>query len=115
MIIDSHVHLDNYYYNQRIPLEKRLFNLKKIMKTNNISKSIIIADIDGGENGPSMQELVKLLKNEKNILLVGTIKITKHNQKDLNELRDLLVKKRIIGIKLYPGYENFYPFENLKF
>lgn len=106
MIIDSHVHLD-VYTTKFIGLKERIADLKKIMKDNQISKSIILADAESKLT--SMKELVLALNNEKDLLLVGTIKISNYNQKDLEEIETLLKEKKIIGIKLYPGYEPFYP------
>lgn len=108
MIIDVHTHLD-IFTTKEFPLKKRIFDLKKIMKENKISKSIILATTDTGSKAPSMKELILEIENEKNLLLIGTIKITDYNEKDLNELEGFLMKKKIIGIKLYPGYEPFYP------
>ena len=110
MIIDSHIHLDNYS-ERNLSLAKRLENLKKIMKQNNIAKAVIIASMEEDEEHPSMEVLLKLLEKEKNLFLVGTISITKSNEKKLRRLNELLSKKKIIGIKLYPGYEKFYPYD----
>ncbi len=106
MIIDSHTHLE-VYTDSIIPPEKRVSNLKEIMKKTGISKSIILTDVE--DNRLSSEEILKLIKNEPDLLLVGTIKITKHSNKDIKRLRELLSSKKIIGIKLYPGYEDFYP------
>lgn len=106
MIIDSHTHLD-VYTNKIIPPGKRVSNLKKIMKEGGISKSIVLVDIE--KNSLSVEKLISLLKNEKDILLVGGAKITGISDKDIKKFRELLLNKKIIGIKLYPGYEEFYP------
>lgn len=106
MIIDSHVHLE-VYTDSIIPPEKRVSNLKEIMKKSGISKSIILTDIE--DNSLSNEDVLNLIKDEKDILQVGTIKITNYKNNDIKKLRQLLLDKKIIGIKLYPGYEEFYP------
>ncbi len=106
MIIDSHVHLE-VYTNSIIPPEKRVSNLKEIMKKTGISKSIILTDLE--DNRLSSEEILNLIKNEPDLLLVGAAKITNYSNKDIKKLRKLLINKKIIGIKLYPGYEDFYP------
>jgi uncharacterized protein len=106
MIIDSHVHLE-VYTDKEIAPKKRIENLKKIMMHCKISKSIVLTDIE--DNSLSMDEIISLLKNEKDILLVGTIRTKSVSHKEIKRLRNLLIDKKIIGIKLYPGYEEFYP------
>lgn len=106
MIIDSHTHIE-IYTKAKIPPAERISNLKKIMKESGISKSIILTDNE--EGCLSMDEILDLLKNEKDILLVGTIRVANHTDKDIVRLRELIKDKKIIGIKLYPGYEDFYP------
>ncbi len=106
MIIDSHVHLD-VYTDKMISPAKRISNLKEIMKKSKISKSIVLSDIE--HNSLPIDDLLVLLKNEKDIFLVGGIKVTNISDKDIKKLRELIINKKIIGIKLYPGYEEFYP------
>ena len=106
MIIDSHVHLD-VYTDKIISPVKRISNLKEIMKKSKISKSIVLNDIE--DNSLSIDDLLVLLKNEKDIFLVGGVRVTNISDKDIKKLRELILNKKIIGIKLYPGYEEFYP------
>ena len=108
MIIDSHTHID-MYTEEKIPVSERIPNLKKIMKDSGITKSIILTDMEDG--CLSMNEILFLIKDEKDILLAGTIKVTNHTDNDIAKLRELIKNKKIIAIKLYPGYEDFYPID----
>jgi predicted TIM-barrel fold metal-dependent hydrolase len=110
MIIDSHTHLD-VYSNKLIPLKERIGNLKKNLKKNSISKAVVIASLEEDNYHPSMKELVTALENEKDLVLIGTISIDNLSKSKLTELEFFLKNKRIRGVKLYPGYERFYPFD----
>jgi uncharacterized protein len=109
MIINSHIHLD-IYTDKNISMKNRISNLKKIMKNSKIDKSIVIASLDDntGKMG-IMKELVPYIEKEKDLFLIGTLPIKKYTNKDIKELEKLILKKKIIGVKIYTGYEDFFP------
>lgn len=109
MIIDSHVHIDVYPKNINNPADM-LSNLKKIMKKSGIAKAVILETFaDKNEKVVRIDELLSMLKCEPDFFVIGTVKITEYTKKDLMKLRDLLAKKKIIAIKIYPAYEPIYP------
>src|SRR3989344_3032966 len=108
MIIDAHIHIDQYGDSFKSHKE-RLDNLKILLKKAKVNKAILIQDIEAKGNPLTTKEILDLIKKEKNIYVVGAVKITHHAKKDLQELEQNLKEKKIIGIKLYPGYEPFYP------
>ena len=109
MVIDAHAHL-SVFSGKLIPLKERVNNLKTLMKKNKISKSLILSGMEESEHYPSIKELLMVLKNKPNLLLIGTVNITSpNNYNKIKELRILLKEKKIIGLKLYPGYQAFYP------
>ncbi|MBU0471334.1 MAG: amidohydrolase family protein [Nanoarchaeota archaeon] len=110
MIIDTHTHID-IYQGEIISPEKRLENLKRDMKEAGVNKAIILTDIEAKSKVLKEEEISSLIEKEKDIFLAGTIKVTNYTQKDLDKLDRLLREKKIIAIKLYPGYEEFYPYE----
>lgn len=110
MIIDSHTHLETFE-GKYIKPKQRLLDLKKSMKKAKVGKAIILQDIKAKFPVLSAEQILELIKNEKNLFLVGTISILRHTKKDIKKLDNLIEEKSIIGIKLYPGYESFYPFD----
>src|SRR3989344_5314989 len=109
MVIDAHAHL-SVFSGKLIPLKERVENLKRIMQKNKISKSLILSGMEESAYYPSIKELLVVLKNEPNLLLIGTVNMGSPNLSNkAKELRLLLKEKKIIGLKLYPGYQAFYP------
>jgi predicted TIM-barrel fold metal-dependent hydrolase len=105
MVIDCHTHAYT---------EEELQKLQSSMKKAGIDKSIIFywpfEDWDIKTKMPSMSEISYRISKYPNLFLVGSIHVinNKKFKNDLKELDILLTKKKIIGIKLYTGYEHFY-------
>jgi len=107
MLIDCHVHA---YTKEEI--KKLLLS----MEENQIGKAVIMywPNIDGLKNPvlktPPLNEVLENIKNYPNLFLAGSIRVTDEKNFDtqLKELENALVKKKIIGVKLYLGYEHFF-------
>lgn len=108
MIIDCHVHLDRYGEGPIEPKE-RLAALKKGMQEANVAQAIILQDIEAPQKTLSADDIISLIKDESQFSVVGTIKLTGPAKQDAALLEGLLRKKKIVGIKLYTGYEPVSP------
>ena len=111
MIIDSHTHLDNVI-NDKSSNEERLKSLLVNMKTNKVEHALVLADVESlpHEKFMTNEELAKLIWPYSNLHLIGKVPLkSAKNSKYLKKIRDLIKEKIMLGIKLYPGYENFYP------
>lgn len=109
MIIDTHVHLD-VFEGEVIPLEQRIIDLKASMRHAGIGKCIVLSCFGDDEiRFPTTERLVAALEGEKDICLAGTVRIRTYTRKHLKMLDKLLAEKKIIAMKLYPGYEDFCP------
>lgn len=115
MIIDAHTHIgklpDSIF--ARMSYGGILKYLLKEMKSSRTAKSIVLADLQTypkqGIFSPKTDLLLDLLRNIKNLYVVGTIDALDTKSGELSHLEDLLKKKKIFGIKLYPAYKHFYP------
>lgn len=107
-IIDSHLHLD-LYDNNNVPSAERVLKLKKEMKSANVEKVIILQDIQAVSKVLSGDEIFKLIQNEKFLFFAPTIEIEKCKKSDLEKFEKLFEKEKAVAVKLYPGYESFYP------
>lgn len=114
MIIDIHTHIGRL---PNSPLHKLSFEkirnlLLKEMKTSGISHAFVLPTY--GKKDPEDIDLVlehglKIVKDTKALSILGSIDILNYKKTDLDRLDELLRKREIIGIKLYPGYQYFYP------
>jgi len=94
MAIDNHTHI----YNEQI--YKDYFKKAK----GRVSKAFVMADWKEDWKG-----LIDFCSGKEDLFLLGTIRIGDSMESQLDNLEKLLEEKKIIGIKLYPGYFHFYP------
>ena len=115
-IIDCHVHL-NYYSNiqktKRITsLKDRLTELLQTMSNNKIDYCLILTSYKFDSERPSTSEIIDVLKNKDYKLgIVAGFTIDNHNDEDFRKCREWLKDGLIKGIKLYCGYEYYYPYD----
>ena len=118
-IIDCHVHLNNYdglnkTENKVLSLQERLDALLENMENNNITYSILLSSYKVDENRPSTSQLIDIVKENHYIHRIGVVAgftIDNHTHEDLKNYRQWLKDDIIKGIKLYCGYEHYYPYD----
>jgi predicted TIM-barrel fold metal-dependent hydrolase len=64
------------------------------------------------EHRPSTSKVVEAIAGRKNLGVVAGISYLNFKQSDLQEINEYLKDGLIKGLKLYPGYEPFYPYDN---
>lgn len=111
MIIDVHTHLNNYDESQVVPVEKCLDQLQESMTFNKVDHAFVLTSYVVNEHRPSTRQVVEATRELKHIHVVAGISFLNYRERDLRELADLLKDRRVIGLKLYPGYEPFYPYD----
>lgn len=104
MIIDSHTHLAKT--GERVVTKEDLI---ASMDEAGIDYSLVIANKTGRERGMTTDELVEISEQEPRLKAVGNLEVSSYSEHQLEHLFDLLSQKKIVGIKLYPGYEDYYP------
>jgi predicted TIM-barrel fold metal-dependent hydrolase len=104
MIIDAHVHVSRAGFGGTHP------KLLSEMKLAKISKSIVL-DQSEEKTGYSRQQMIDIVSRHKNLELAGTFDMLKGNAKDISFLDKHLKKRNYIAVKLYPGYQHFFPSE----
>jgi uncharacterized protein len=109
MIIDCHVHLNNYHEQTAVGLDESLDKLQAAMEESGVTHSIVLTSYLVNPNRPSTAEVVRAVDRVKNLSVVAGISFLTYKQRDLRELADFLENRLVVGLKLYPGYEPFYP------
>ncbi len=110
-IVDVHTHLSRLRDSKYSESHKK--NLRYVLaeaKQNKIGRLLIIsglANADGTKT--SVKSLIKLVGNNSKISIIGSFDLAQNSKKELTELAGLLKKRKIVGIKLYTGYQHFYP------
>lgn len=112
MIIDCHTHLNRYELIENIDsLEERVEALNVAMVSNNVDYSLVLSSYKINEQRPSVAKLIEATKGYDNIGIVAAYSIEGHTEEDLRNYRKWIKDGLIKGMKLYCGYEHYYPYD----
>jgi len=101
MIIDAHTHIGFISGRDWGPQD-----LIASMDEAGIEYSLLLsADI----TKTPIEKILDITKNQSRLIPIGHVTYSKVNNEQINKLINYLKDKKIFGIKLYPGYENFFP------
>jgi uncharacterized protein len=109
MIIDCHVHLNNYHDEGVDALGENLGKLQRAMRRNRIDAAVVLTSYKLVPGRPSTRAVIEAVAAAPNIYVVAGVPFGTLSEETLDELRMLLTEGSIRGLKLYPGYEPFYP------
>jgi predicted TIM-barrel fold metal-dependent hydrolase len=112
MIIDCHVHLNNYHEETAVALEESLDRLQASMAEAGVTYALVLTSYLVNANRPSVAQVVKAVEAVPNLGVVAGISYMGYKERDLRELADFLRAGLVRGLKLYPGYEPFYPHDS---
>lgn len=109
MIVDCHTHLNNYDDETQDQLSANLERLRTSMRRNRVDVAMVLTSYKVSPGRPSTRAVVDITREHKDIHVIAGLSWTNFSQETVTELRALLEAKEIKGLKLYPGYEPFYP------
>ncbi|MGH7582561.1 MAG: amidohydrolase family protein [Gemmatimonadales bacterium] len=109
MIVDCHVHLNNYHEEHAVSLDDSLARLQDAMGEAAIDYALVLTSYIVSPNRPSTAAVVEAVARVDNLGVVAGISYLNYRHRDLRELADYLAAGLVKGLKLYPGYEPFYP------
>jgi uncharacterized protein len=116
-ILDCHVHVNNYNEFSKpeekfVSLEERVSALLESMYNNDIDYSIILSSYKVDIDRPSTYQIIDATKKHNDKLgVVAGFSIDNHTNEDLKNYRRWLKDGHIKGIKIYCGYEHYYPYD----
>lgn len=109
MIIDCHTHLNNYGNESEDQLPKNLELLLTSMRRNRVDAAMILTSYKVTAGRPSTRAVVDITRDHANLHVVAGVSYLNFSEQTVAELRAFLEAGEIKGLKLYPGYEPFYP------
>ena len=109
MIIDCHVHLNNYHDQQAVRLDAALDRLRGAMDEAGVSYALVLTSYLVTPQRPATAAIVRAVEKDPRLGVVAGISFKNYRQRDLRELAEFLEAGLVRGLKLYPGYEPFYP------
>lgn len=108
-IIDCHVHLNNYHEQEAVSLDQSLDKLQQAMQEAGVAYSLVLTSYKVSVHRPSTAQVVRAIEKVDSLGVVAGISYLNYRQRDLRELADFLSAGLVKGLKLYPGYEPYYP------
>jgi uncharacterized protein len=109
MIIDCHTHLNHYEDESRDALDQQLEKLRSTMRRNRVDVSVILTSFKDVPGRPSTARVVEAVRPFAELRVVAGLNYDTFGEHTVDELRGFLERKEIVGLKLYPGYQYFYP------
>lgn len=108
-IIDCHVHLNNYHEQVAHVLPESVAKLRAAMAEAGIGYALVLTSYIVNPHRPSVREVIDAIGEAPDLGVVAGISYIHYKERDLRALADDLRAGRVKGLKLYPGYEPFYP------
>lgn len=105
MIIDIHTHIYNEEH------YKAYFN----KAGNKVSKVLVMGycklywEDNIGQHEYNFKKILEFIEKKNNIYMTGSVNVEGDIKEQLEILDELFQEKKIYGVKLYPGYQYFYP------
>jgi uncharacterized protein len=109
MIIDCHTHINNYHDETLDSLGTCVDNLQMEMRRNRIDVAMVLTSYKVNPGRPSTRATIEGTRDRKYMHVVAGISYTALTPDTLSELRMDLQEGLLRGLKLYPGYEPFFP------
>src|SRR5207244_11832346 len=91
--------------------ENRKELLLPTMQDGNVDHSIILSSYKVNPDRPSTEQLIEISKKHDNLSVAAGFSIDGHNDDDFQDCRKWLKDGLIRGMKLYCGYEHYYPYD----
>jgi predicted TIM-barrel fold metal-dependent hydrolase len=109
MIIDCHTHLNNYHDEGVDSLQACVENLHLEMRRNRIDIALVLTSYKVNPGRPSTRATIDATRDRRHIRVVAGLGFATLSPAVLDGLRADLRIGSICGLKLYPGYEPFFP------
>jgi predicted TIM-barrel fold metal-dependent hydrolase len=109
MIVDCHVHVNNYDDETIDALPERVDLLLRSMRRNRVDLALILTSYTVSPGRPSTRRVVEAIRDIPFLSVVAGLDYSRFGPEALDELRDFVRDGKVRGLKLYPGYQPFYP------
>ena len=107
MLIDCHVHLNNYHADRKIPTEEHCRELFAKMNERGVDHAVVLTSYRVSADRPAVEEILKILDRNPRTSVVEGLRWRGEARTDLFTMEERIRDRLVVGIKLYPGYENY--------
>jgi hypothetical protein len=109
MIVDCHVHLNNYEDDTAPTLDRCLDELTRTMRRNRVDLALVLTSYKVTPGRPSTRAVVEALRDIPYLSVVAGLDYLSFRPDHLVELKEYVQAGKVRALKLYPGYQPFYP------
>jgi len=109
VLIDCHTHLNNYHDETVDDIQGCLTRLQTAMRRNRVDAALVLTSYKVSPGRPSTAAVIEAVEQHPNLYVVAGLSWKTFSDTDLQALRGFLEAGTIKGLKIYPGYEPFYP------
>ena len=110
MLIDCHVHLNNYYTpdgENRRPTEENVRRLWDAMAANGVDHAVVLTSYKVNVDRPSVEHVLEILAEDPRTTVVEGLRWRGDARTDLFHMEERIRDGVVKGIKLYPGYDRY--------
>ncbi|MGB6031267.1 MAG: amidohydrolase family protein, partial [Bacteroidota bacterium] len=104
-----HTHVNNYHDEEVESLRESLDALQQEMRRNRIDVAMVLTSYKTARGRPATRDVVSATRDVPHVSVVAGLSYLAFRREQLDELREFLQDGHVRGLKLYPGYEPFYP------
>jgi len=110
MLIDCHVHLNNYYTEEGHhprPTRENVDRLFAAMEANGVDHAVVLTSYLVNLSRPAVEDLLEYLAEDGRVTIVEGLRWRSENRTDLYQMEERIRDGIVKGIKLYPGYDRY--------
>jgi len=109
MIIDCHTHVNNYHDEGVDDLAQAIGRLALDMRRNRVDAALVLTSYKVTPGRPSTKAVVEATAAYPNLFVVAGLSYETFSPEELAEILPGVESGKVRGLKLYPGYQPFYP------
>jgi predicted TIM-barrel fold metal-dependent hydrolase len=109
MIVDCHTHVNNYGDEDVPDLAACVDRLAREMRRHRVDAALVLTSYKVTPGRPSTLEVVEATLSHPNLFVVAGLSYESFDERELERILPAVEAGRVKGLKLYPGYQPFYP------
>jgi predicted TIM-barrel fold metal-dependent hydrolase len=107
MLIDCHVHLNNYAENPGRPTRENVNDLFGKMAEHGVDHAVVLTSYTVDIDRPRVEEVIEILARDPRTTVVEGLRWRSGERTDLFSMEERIRDGWVRGIKLYPGYDRY--------
>jgi hypothetical protein len=107
VLIDCHVHLNNYHENDFRPIVESATDLFRSMEENGVAHAVVLTSYVANPQRPRVEDVLATIGDDPRISVVEGLRWRGNERTDLFEMEERIRAGAVRGIKMYPGYDRY--------